>query len=823
MIGVLLGFLLLLSLSAFCWTALRHFAGETDLGVLLTGAPSLALIFLVLGGALTLRWLPPGVALVVMGVAAAVATLAIRKVGTAPPALQARPDGWWLALAGLPGLLLALWFSLFHMSISLGVDDGFFLHTSNMGMIGNGIFPPVNFLGEPLQGHYGKDILTALLARGFGVGFLEMEWIGSCAVAVLHFCFLLQWFRVETGKPMPAVLGAYFAFFASAFGSRIGLANTIDNNNAVAYITLTLASYLILRWWRVNSWSAAVLAGCALGVDALIYEIHFGLMGMALFSFAVFHPKRYKGFAILVATALLLASVEGGAITHLAQKAVRGRAAYQQDTKKSWQSQNVELKFPKEHPFTLRRDNLRPSRFFETKLRPTSASFESSRESAPAWSWHILSCFWYPVWLAPLVLPVLIAQRNLLAGWFFLIGAYSALVPCLVSFGYFEGETARWLFGTSVGLSTAYALTLGQACYSSAGLPAEPSDCAGTPGANSLPSSGNRSVLRAKPARYFAWLVLAWSLWFNLPVVLMVRGEMAKVLAQPGSTFADGTPGVPPGGSLWPRPRLNLAYHHNFTDDAWKVTERLNQLGRQAKDAPTARYLCDYPDERLAQDVEIAAGGIVNLIGLQTGLSGRLPAGISGAPRNRWCSPSLSQQLQARAFWADPQRWRLEDMNVRWLLVDEGSLPEGGRQRLSAVPGLTETLRSGSHSLWTLAGTAPLPRDTSPLPLKMAPAPEWNGPALRPRQPFLFPVRWESAGGGEAWLEFRFLTAQGEEPANPDDLERDRLSLSGDSGKASLHLVAPYFPGRYKLQWHQVGGGEWSDLGELLLEEDAPR
>lgn len=785
-----LGCLLLLSLGALCWTALRHFADECDAWVLACAVPLLSCLLLVLGSAFLLRWLPPGWALFALGAGSLVASVAIAKWASPPAPVVSSRDAWWASLAGLPGLGLMIWFSLFLMAISLGVDDGFFLHTSNMGMIGNGIFPPTNFLGEPLQGHYGKDLLTALLAKAFAVDFLEMEWVSTCALSGLHFLFLLHWFRAETGKLAPALMGAYFAFFASAMGSRIGLVNTIDNNNAVAYVSLSLASYLILRWWKLNRWPAAILAGCALGIDALIYEIHFGLMGMALFTFVIFHPRRYKGFLVLVLTALTLASVEGGAITHLAQKAVRGRADYQQDVRKSWQSQNVELKFPKEHPFTLRRDNLRPSRFFETRLRPTSASFESSREAVPAWSWTILSCFWYPVWLAPLVLPFTIAQRNLLAGWFALVGCYSALVPCLVSFGYFEGETARWLFGTAVGLSTAYALTLGQACYA-----------------------------RPKGGRYFAWVLVAWSIWFNLPVVLMVRGEMAKVLAQPGSTFADGTPGVPPGGGLLPRPRLNLAYHHGFSDDAWKVTERLRQEGLAANVPSEARYLANYPDELLVQGVEIAAGGIVNLIGLQTGLSGRLPAGISGAPLNIWCPPSLSQSLRARGFWADPQRWRLDDLGVRWLLVDETILDGQTRERLGRVVGLSQVFRSGSHSLWEVSASEPLSKKP-PLPLKMSPSKEWHPEsARRPRQPFSLPVSWQSTGTGLAWVEIRFLSADAQQPANPDDLERDTFSVTGPGGTATLHLIAPFFPGRYALQWRQVGTSEWNDLSSLLLEE----
>jgi hypothetical protein len=794
LISFLLGCLLLLVLTAFCAVCLRRFAGETDRVLLGLASLGLSGVWLVLGGALLLPWLSPQATLGVLGALSLGATLGLAyKPGWKP--LVARPDALWLTLAGLPGALLAGFFALFIMSVSLAVDDGFFVHTSNMGMILAGKYPPTSFLGEPWQGHYGKDMLTSLLALMFGVHFLEVEWVSTVAIQMLHFLFLLHWLRLEGGRPLHGLLGAHFAFFASALGSHLGLVDTIANNNAVAYWTITLCSYLLLRWRRDGNLGAAVLGGVVLGADALIYELHFGLLGLALFSFTLPRKDRYKGFLLVVTTAVFLASVEGGAITHLARKALLGRAEHQQNVKKAWQSQDVAIKVPKDQPFYLRRDNLRPSRFFETRLRPAGASFEASRELAPVWSPSILASFWYPVWLAPLVLLVLGLQRNLLGGWFFALGAYSVLTPCLVSFGYFEGETARWLFGAAFGFSTAFALALAQACQS--------------------PGRG----------RYLAYLVLGWALWFNIPGVPLEVREMREALAHPGNPLRDGSPGIVPQGGLLPNPRLSLAHHYGFEDRHWALTEELRKRGEEAGDFLQARFLVNYPDEFTAQGVEVASGGMLNIMGLQTGLSGRLPAGVAGAPENRWCAPLFSQKLEARAFWADPQGWRLQQLGVRWLLVDETLLSAPVLAALQAVPGVTLLFRQGDSSLWqfqppgepAVEAVEAVTLDSLTLDSRWQAAEE-----LAARRPFALSLRAVAPRSGQAQLQFRYLEADSLEPANPDDLLPARQSVAPGEDSLTVTLVGPYFAGKYRLQWRQNGSVDWSDLTELEFREPLP-
>lgn len=781
--SMILGSLLILALITFSALCLRRYANETDPALLALGSFGLANCLLVLGGALLLPYVSPSTAL------AAVGTLAV--TGAALLArnrrwnrLERRSDTLWLSLAGLPGTVLAGFFALFIMSVSFGVEDGFFLHTSNMGMILSGWYPPVNFLGEPLQGHYGKDLHTALLALCLDVPFLEMDWFATVVLQVWHFAFLLHWLRVEGGKPAYGLLGAYFAFFGSAFGSHLGLADTIANNNAAAYAMLSLCSYLLLRWWRQGATGTAVLAGGVLGLDALVYELHFGLLGLALFSFTLLRRERYRGFLLLVIVAVGLASVEGGAITHLARKALVGRAAHQQNARKAWQSQNVELKVPKERPFTLRLDNLRPSRFFETKLRPAGATFTHSRETVAAWSPRILACFWYPVWLAPLVLLVALRQRNLLAGWFFALGTFSIGTPCLVSFGYFDGETARWLFGAAVGFSVAFAMTLAQGWQ--------------------VPF----------PRRYLTVVLTLWIVIFQWPALRLEGSEMLQALARPGQPLPNGSPGVPPGGGLWPDPERNLAHHFGFRPESWQVMAEL----RARSTSRDERYLVSYQDEKPIQDVELTPGGLVNLIGLQAALSGRLPAGISGAPENRWNAPLFSQTLQARAFWADPQRWRIDQLGARWLVVDD--------QRSDAAPlqelvGLEKVFRSGHLSLWKVSVAEETSRDRSvtPLPLRQLTVIPGQTTAWQPRKPFQLACRASAGAAGTTEIEFRYLSAETGEPAHPGDPLLDRITLTSSPAAVTVKVVGPSFPGRYRLEWRETGSQGWAPLGELLFVE----
>lgn len=780
---ILLGILTLLHLFWSARRLLLQVACERDFWVVHLGAAGLAGMLLVLFGALLLPWLSPPLSFALMSIPSALYFWFSRKQPQ-PQAVQGGQPPLSLLLA-IPGLVLAGLFALFIMSVSQVVDDGFFLHTSNMGMFTAGHYPPYNFLGEPLQGHFGKDLLTALLAMCVGSDFLASEWISTVGIQILHFSFLVAWFRSERGRSSDALLGAYFAFFASHSGSHLGLADTITNNNAVAFFSLSLCGYLLRRWLAVGTWQMALLAGCLLGADALIYELHFGLLGLTLFVYTLSKRERYKQFCLLVLTAFVVAALEGGAISHLFQRLVSGPADYQVNAKKSYQSQTVELHIPKQDLFWLRLDNLRPSRPFETKLRPYEADFRPSRGLAPVWSGAILQCFWYPVWLSPLVLAWVVRSRNGLAGWFFSLGVFSVVTPCLVSFGYFENETGRWFFGAALGFSVAYALALSELINTSGRL------------------------------RYFGYALLVWSLWFDFVSLPMELREMQAAVAQPGQPLRDGSPGVVPGGGLVPTPQLSLAHHYRFGEADWSATQKLREVTKSMPgDYKSQRVLTNFRDDMPptnGRGVELATGGLLNIIGLQTGLSSVLPAGIACAPQNEWSPPMFSQTLEARAFWADPQEWRLRDLKANWLLIHEENLDGALRERLFKQLKLTEVYRQGSVSLQSVQLSNP--------PARYQPVSSLTGETdLKPlaRQPIALEVHLgDRPPTGTVRLDLRFIALENGDDANPDDRLHQEFEIVHQSQSVVLNLVGPYYPGSYRLEWKNSGQENWQPLCPL--------
>ncbi len=774
---LLLGVLTLLHLFWLARKLLVQVACERDFWVIQFGSFGLAGLLLVLFGAVLLPWASPVVSFGLMAVPS-VCCYWLTSKGGATLAVEAGQPKLQLLLS-LPGVVLVAIFSLFIMSVSQVVDDGFFLHTSNMGMFTAGHYPPYNFLGEPLQGHFGKDLLTALLAMASSTDFLTSEWVSTVLIQVLHFAFLFSWFRSERSRISDALLGTYFAFFASHSGSHLGLADTVTNNNAVAFFSLSLCGYLLRRWLVIGTWQMALLAGVCLGADALIYELHFGLLGLTLFVFTLTKKQRYKQFLLVVLAAFIVAAVEGGAISHLFQRLVSGPAPYQANAKKSYQSQTVELRFPKQNVFWLRLDNLRPSRPFETKLRPFEGDFRPSRGSAPIWSASILQCFWYPVWLSPLVLAWILRTRNGLAGWFFCLGMFSVLTPCIVSFGYFENETGRWFFGAAVGFSVAYALAL--------------SDLIAVTGR----------------LRYLSYLVLGWSLWFNFATLPTELNEIKAAVDQPGQPLRDGSPGVVPGGGLLPQPRLSLAHHYKFFEDDWRVNQKLRELVGGQPDYRSQRVLTNFRDDAPptnGRGVELATGGLLNIIGLQTGLSGVLPAGIGGAPQNEWSPPMFSQSLQARAFWSDPRPWRVRDLKANWLLIHEDLLEPVARRQLFQELALTEVDRQGQICLQRVVLS---PGPDSYLPVTKLSV---ESAQTQARQAFTLDAQFDSHTTGSARLDFRYVASDGDQDANSDDRLHEELELANSAGRAQLHLVGPYYPGSYRLEWKNSSETQWQSL-----------
>lgn len=776
--GTIIGILVIAAIWMSCALVIHSWVGEDDPTVFISAGLLLGAAWLIGWGSLMLPYL---------GVDGSLTSALVLAVAAGWRAwAQRRPVKWslWPLCLSLPGMLVAGLFGLFIMSVSQVVEDGFFLHSSNIGMLLAGRCPPVNFAGQPLQGHYGKDLITALLARALDADFLTVEWASTVCLVAVQFPFLAAWWGRLAQNFWVGLWAACLVYFGCHYGSHLGLADTVVNNNAVAFCVLNLTVYLLSSYLERGDRLAAWLATFLLGLDALVYELHFGLLGLALlFTALSLYRKRLSAVSLIGLGALVLAFFVGGPIHHILAKKLSGTDP--QASNRGYQAQEVAIRFPKQDLFWLRTDNLRPSRPFETKLRPFEADFQESRGSSPLWSPKILASFWYPVWLAPLIGLVLVLTCWKRPQWawapvavfFWFVGFFSILTPSVVSFGYFENETGRWFFGAAYGFTVAFGL-----------------------------ASGGWLVPHLQANQRIWWKVVLAGLalgalaWFCFGTLTTEVSEMRLALANPGAPLKDGSPGIIPSGSLLPDPRASLKHHFGFGPSDWNQFQALHQLSRRE---PARRFLYNYrPEPTPSKGVELATGGLINLVGLQTGFSGLLPAGLASEPDNEWCAPLYSPSLRARLFWHDPQIWRLQEMQVGWLVIDG---QRWQNQEFLRSQALRNRYEVDGRAIYQLDPSKPEASPSEP-PSNLRLSGEVQMAPLTMAQ---VPIQMKSdAQGCRLTLRFR-IGEQVVDPAEPLSVEVS----TGPGGSGQLLLVAPFFAGDYVVEYRCQG--QWLELGQL--------
>jgi hypothetical protein len=360
----------------------------------------------------------------------------------------------WLLLYLLPALVVVLVFCWFHQSVGMVVDGDFFIHGANIGLFARGYLPPVNpFLGVPMYGHYGRDLAIAIFFKDTGLGLLTSEWLLTTLWQALSFLVLTFWLRRELDDDLAGVLGSAFAFFGMNFSAYAGLSELLANNNPVAFCLLIVIGWAVFRAQKLGpvAWLGAALL---LGLDAIIYENHFGVIGLSL----VVLFRRPRAMLAVGMLALLSAVLLSGVLRSTARGAPE-----------SGSEQTIRMRVFKKQLFCVRTDNLRPSRAFETKARPWAADFSPASDYQPIWSGAILNTFWYPLWLLPLTTLFCawfyFAKAGSEAGlWWATIAWLSLLTPALADFGFFEAETARWLVVTALGAAVTLGISLATWC-----------------------------------------------------------------------------------------------------------------------------------------------------------------------------------------------------------------------------------------------------------------------------------------------------------------------------------------------------------------------
>ena len=642
----ILGILWLAGLCYVSYELLKKVLGEACLLTRVVATPGVAAAFLVLFAAYLWPYLGVVgthlVAALVLGTLGFLLSKTRQELPDAPVHLHPACKVYLVL-----GSLLTLFYGLFGQTTGMVVDGDLFVHITEIGLFQEGHYPPKNpFLIVPTHGHFGRQMLIAQLSSLTGLHFLETEWLYTCGAQIISFLLLFCLIWRVTGSQWQGALGSAFGFFAADLGSSIGIADTVSNHNPSAILFLMTGSYLILRilgktrGLSYPPYPGAFWAGLLLGADALVYEIHLGLMILAapcLF-FVVSGVDHAKRLTITLLMALVMAGTAGGVGKDMVQRALgRGQA-----TAESAVQQRVKIKIPKDNLFQIRLDNLRPSRPFETRWRPWSANFESSTAYADVRSKRLINIFWWPVWCFPLALLFLLKHRNIMGVWFGTLAVGAGLAPSIVDFGFFEGESLRWLFVVAVGGSICFGLAAGTV----------------------LEQIRNRWV------RTFLFLLLLAVSTVGLRVSLL---DAVSAVQHPGQPLPIGRPGVVEGVGLMPRPFKLLKHHYSLKDEDFEAAAWIR------------RYT---PQEALILTDDVK--GRVNARAAVIGLQGRFPAGYvepDGPTSNPQSYPRSSHVYD---FLDDGEATSLKKLGASFVVLHKGRYSQDWLQSLARQPGIKE-------------------------------------------------------------------------------------------------------------------------------------
>lgn len=515
-------------------------------------------------------------------------------------------------------LPLVLFYALFGQTTAMVVDGDLFIHVSEIGLFQEGHYPPKNpFFGLPTHGHFGRQIIIAALSLLSHLRFLEVEWLYTCGAQLVSFSllFLLAW--RTTRSQLQGCLASGFGFFGANLGGSIGIADTTANHNPTAVMFLMLGTWLVVRaapnLGLQKGLGPIVFAGVLLGTDALVYETHFVLMLLASPLMILLTRLTVRRWAVMIFSALVIACTCGGVLTKLASDAF---FADPQNQSESASQQRVQMEFPKQKLFQVRTDNVRPSRPFEGKWRPWRTDFTSSRGYVSIWSTSLLDVFWYPTWLFPLSLCFLLKKRHILGLWFSAIAVGAFFTPAVVDFGFFEGETLRWLYVVAISTSVCFALALGEMI-------------------DGLSSRWGKAALLLLP-------VLVGGVGLRISMA-----DALWTLDNPGQTMPLGRPGIPPTSGLIPRPNLLLEHHLSITKQEREAARWIRH-----NTSPEAKVLWD--------DLQDSVNARATLIGLQ----GRFPVGYE-EPKVLTSDPSGYPRSKALLAAFEKHQWT-ELERVEW-------------------------------------------------------------------------------------------------------------------------------------------------------------
>lgn len=671
----------------------------------------------------------------------------------APPALEwPRFSAPAVAVLGISALAIV---GFANLSNNVSPDDDFWIHFPLQGLLREGGLPVRHpFFSEiVMNGHYGRDLLLAAVSRHSGLGLLQALFWQTALCQVASFLTILGLVHRSSGSQHCAALATLAVFFGVNVGGRGGLLDCFQNNNALAYLlTLSVMHLLHLVWLRPTA-ARVLTAGVTLGTMALVYETHFGLLGLSLLTALCL--SRRKELAYVGALALLLAAAQGGPISKLVQERLHPAARREWTPGELNQHQIVKLTFPKKELFQIQLaygDYQRRSLVYG--WLPELGTISAIAPGTPyrsILSWDVLKIHWLPTLLAPLSLLVLLRhRRDVVALGFWTLGAWAYVTPALVHFGpIYEFEYFRWQFAAGFAFAAALGIAVGR-CL-----------------------EGRKPWLKVVGVGLFAMLDLAPSVALFYPRLLATARDSA--------TWID---------ALLPRSQLR-----------WVMAQSPQLGGFDRVDARVAARLraLARPGDRLLANSPWRTPTSLHFDSTLIALSGVRSVGHSLPwPQEPVGTPPYHRSAPARAFWLAPSLELLDRLEVDWVYLRPGPENEG-----PLIRWLDQNMRlvwSEGHSrLYRRRG--PDPKE-APLVGVSETASQETAPALRylagegyTSQLFFF----EAVPDGRLWA-WGFVKAG--QPASSVDLHE---LVTWRSGPAAL--VTPPQSGEYELVFFEVKDG----------------
>lgn len=639
------------------------------------------------------------------------------------------------------------------------LDGDRWLHDAQIVAFQRGVYPPVNPLFPELamNGHFGRDLLMATLTRE-GVDPAYTTWWVTPFLQLATFLTAFASVRSFTGSNLRGFLVAGFLFFGMDCGFRVGLIDTFDGSNGLAYPHLVMLFHLMNRILHSDPtepvpWPLWLVSGVALGTYQLVYMTSFALLlvsGLAIFVLKARTRRAWLGLLVTGLLAMLLAVTEGGAFTDLAQRGLRP------ELNKAVQNQGlrVTVEFPKQHLFQVLTSTAgyhRTSVAYQTSL--FEGLYQPPRGEGYMYLWdpQFMRTHWLPLYLAPLSLWLLRGSALGLSFWVF--GVISYLLPGLFYFGpIFEHEYFRWEFSAAFGLAAALGLALGD------WLEKNPLRLGRSPWSLSFGEGSGRYLV--------AWLIVISSL---------VAGEKAINDA----IIASGKDGFRwfPSMRQWRLSEPTFA----LSEDTLQACEWLRQRTQPGQQVLT-NFLTGRP-AGLWPDVVAAT------------LSGVFPAGhaypseTEGGPHG---NPAFHPNAVYHAFWASADLTLLANTRVAWLLADTTKLDSALLTRLRDFPHqqfgdclAVELPAPGARGEggWQLSSSDPPPPDGD----------------LRLGQRFPWTVRFSNPGPEASQA---ILTLEG------SLVEPLHFTVPVGESSQQLSLVTPLDEGTYRVLLSEPGGQE---------------